>query len=317
MVKEWHDNRTEAELNHKTVEMEMKAMEKKLSKYNVEQLGELPIERHKGTIRVLICQMGECASRETREIKMAVTKKLIRTYDINFCAFMELNFNWSKVNSSENLATWLQDEEHKLRSVTAHNTTESDETIGKHQPRGTGILCRHEFIQYARKPLVDPRGLGRWCSWPFYCNPTHVTRIVVAYRPCNCWSNGLKTVYQQHLRYIQSRGLEMDPVSLFDVDISKQIKEWQGAGERIVLAMDINVHPLFNSFYRQLQERGTELEEFSHKCWGPVALYTHHAGKSPIDGAYQSQEEEILNLCMLIFAESPGDHQSLCFDIST
>ena len=41
---------------------------------------------------------------EIREIKMAVTEKLIRTYDINLCAFIELNFNWSKVNLSANLA---------------------------------------------------------------------------------------------------------------------------------------------------------------------------------------------------------------------
>ena len=226
LVKEWHDNRTEAELNHETVEMELKAMEKKLTKYNVERLGDLPNEREDGTMRVLICQMGGCALRETREIKMAATERLIRSYDINLCAFMELNFNWSKVNSSANLASWLQDEERELRLVTAHNTTELDDTFGKHQPGGTGILCRHEFLQYARKPSVDPRGLGRWCSWPFYCNPTHVTRIVVAYRPCNRRSKGLKTVYQQHLRCIQSRGLETDPVSLFDVDLSKKIKEW-------------------------------------------------------------------------------------------
>jgi hypothetical protein len=71
---------------------------------------------------------------------------------------MEINFNWSKVNSSANLASWQQDKERKLRSVTAHNTTESDETFGKHQPG-------------ARKPSVDPRELGQWCSWPFYCNP--------------------------------------------------------------------------------------------------------------------------------------------------
>jgi hypothetical protein len=111
LVKEWHDNRTEAELNHETAEMELKAMEKKLTKYNVEQLGDLPNEREDGTTRVLICQMGGCALRETRKIKMAATERLIRTYDINLCAFMELNFNWSKVNLSVNLALWLQDEE--------------------------------------------------------------------------------------------------------------------------------------------------------------------------------------------------------------
>jgi hypothetical protein len=47
------------------------------------------------------------------------------------------------------------------------------------------------------------------------------------------------------------------------------------------------------------------------------SIYTPRRKKSPIDGAYQSLEVEIVNLCMLTFAESPGDHQSLCFDTST
>ncbi len=124
-------------------------------------------------------------------------------------------------------------------------------------------------------------------------------------------------MYRQHMQYIQSRGLQTDLVSLFDSDLSKQIKEWRSAGERIVLVIDVNSHPLHNNLYRQFQERRTEMVEFSHKCWGPKAPYTHPAGKSPIDGAYKSPEVEIVNLCMLMFAESPGDHRSLCFDISS
>ncbi len=84
-----------------------------------------------------------------------------------------------------------------------------------------------------------------------------------------------------------------------------------------MLAIDVNGHPLHNDLYRQLQPRKTEMEEFSHRCWRPKAPYMHPAGKSPINGAYKSPEVEIVNLCMLTFAESPGDHQSLCFDIST
>jgi hypothetical protein len=164
LVKEWHNRRREAELNHLFVEMEIKAMEKKLTKYNVEQLGEMPVEREDGTMRVLVSQMGGCASMETREIKIAATKQLVQTYDINFCAFMELNFNWSKMNSSANLALWFQEEERELCSVTAHNTKEFNKVFGKHQPGGTGMVCRHELAQYARKPSVDPRGLGQWCS---------------------------------------------------------------------------------------------------------------------------------------------------------
>jgi hypothetical protein len=65
LVKDWHDRRSEEELNHVSVEMEMKAMKKKLIKYNVEQLGNIPLEREYGTMRVLVSQMGDCASMET------------------------------------------------------------------------------------------------------------------------------------------------------------------------------------------------------------------------------------------------------------
>jgi hypothetical protein len=92
---------------------------------------------------------------ETREIKIASTEQLICKYDINACAFIELNFNWLKVNSLANLASWFQEEERELRSVTTHNTTEFDKVFGKHQPGGTGLVCRHEFLQYAKTPSID------------------------------------------------------------------------------------------------------------------------------------------------------------------
>ncbi len=59
------------------------------------------------------------------------------------------------------------------------------------------------------------------------------------------------------------------------------------------------------------------LEEFTHKCWGPTPPYTHIRGKYPIDGGYKSSEIEIVNLGMLTFAESPGDHRSFIINILT
>ncbi len=178
------------------------------------------------------------------------------------------------------------------------------------------MLCRNKYLQYAWKPMVDPRGLGRWCSWLFYCNPTHATRIVIAYRPCASKTEGLKTVYQQHMQYIQSRGLAFNPTDLFDHNLSKQVKEWRGKGKRIIILMDINNHPLRNKFYKKLNDQNTGMEEFTHKCWGPKELYTHHSGKSPIDGGYKSPKVEIVNLAMLTFTESPGDHPSFILDVS-
>ncbi len=59
---------------------------------------------------------------------------------MNLVAFMELNFNWSKVNSSANLASWLHQEEKESRSVTAHNTQEQGDILLKHQPGSTGMV---------------------------------------------------------------------------------------------------------------------------------------------------------------------------------
>ena len=67
LVKEWHDQRREGDLNKAVVDREMKTMEAKLEKYNVDQLGEIPIEREDGTMRIMVCQMGGCAGKEVRE----------------------------------------------------------------------------------------------------------------------------------------------------------------------------------------------------------------------------------------------------------
>ncbi len=177
------------------------------------------------------------------------------------------------------------------------------------------MLCRHEYLQYARNTFKDPRGLDWWCSWLFYCSPTHITRIVVAYRPCASKTVGLKTVYQQHMWYIQTRGLNFTPIELFDYNLRKQVKEWRRKGERIILMMDLNDHPLRNKLYKKLKEH--DMTEFSHKCWGPKEPYTHHSGTSPIDGSYKTPDIEIVNIAMLNFVESPGDHHSLILDVST
>ncbi len=122
-------------------------MKNKIQCYNVEQLGEVTTEREDGTMRIIICQMGGCASPKTIEIKIAATERLIQKYDINLCLFMELNFNWMKVTSSANLALQFTNKERETRCVKAHNIKENDELLGKHQPGGTGMLFRHEYLQ--------------------------------------------------------------------------------------------------------------------------------------------------------------------------
>jgi hypothetical protein len=67
----------------------MDAMQKKMQRYNVDQLGSIPMESKDDTMRILVRQMGGCASVETREIKILATESLIRKYKINLC------YSWS------------------------------------------------------------------------------------------------------------------------------------------------------------------------------------------------------------------------------
>ena len=152
LVTEWRDERSEEDLAQATIDREVKTMEEKLSKYNVSQLGDIPIKREDGSFRILVCQMGGCSGKEVREFKLAATERLIDKYEGNLSAFMELNYNWATVASSANLASRFCHEEREVRSMTAHNI---HETTTRHQPGGTGMACRYEFLQYARKPSND------------------------------------------------------------------------------------------------------------------------------------------------------------------
>ena len=164
---------------------------------------------------------------------------------------------------------------------------------------------------------IDDTGLGRWCSWPFYSNPKHATRIVVAYRPGSTKTKGLKTVYQHHKQYMQHNNIAGTPVKMFDRNLDEQIKKWRGNGERVILLMDVNGNPLRNGLYDKIDRGLDGMEEFLHKCWGSPPPNTHARGSTPIDGGYILPKIEILNLSLLNFMDSPGDHRSLILDVLT
>ena len=48
--------------------------------------------------------------------------------------------------------------------------------------------------------------------------------------------------------------MQTNPVDLFDRDRSLQIQKWCNRGERVLLLMDVNGHPLHNKFYSAMQE---------------------------------------------------------------
>ncbi len=81
--------------------------------------------------------------------------------------------------------------------------------------------------------------------------------------------------------------------------------------------MDVNEHPTEGKFSKRLSAMNPDIYEFLHQCWGPEAPYTHINSSQPIDGGYISPEIEVVNLAILNFRDSPGDHRSLIIDILT
>jgi hypothetical protein len=60
-----------------------------------------------------------------------------------------------------------------------------------------------------------------------------------------------------------------------------------------------------------------DTHRFSHKCWGPTPSCTHINGTQPIDSGYISFKIEVIDLAMLNFTDSPGNHRLLILDVST
>jgi hypothetical protein len=155
LVMESQDVRGEAELDQATIDREVKTMEAKLNKYNVTALGKIPTQHDNGAFKILFCQMGGCLGKEVRDLKIASTERLIAKYEMNLSMFMEVNYNWVTMDSSANLASWFRQEEREIRSAAANNC---HKTQTRHQPGGTGMVCRHELLQYARKPSNNFQG---------------------------------------------------------------------------------------------------------------------------------------------------------------
>jgi hypothetical protein len=161
----------------------------------------------------------------------------------------------------------------------------------------------------------DFRGLGRWCSTLFYSDPSHRTRVVAAYNVGRQSPKGLKTIYQQQLRHIQTHGLNTTPARLFLTDFVAQLQVWQRQGDRILIFIDMNEHILRGTLARHLLTMG--LVEASHQHWGTVEPHTFIGGVDPIDGVWHTPDLEVSALAQLSFHEGLGDHRTVLVDITT
>jgi hypothetical protein len=108
-----------------------------------------------------------------------------------------------------------------------------------------------EVRQYITRATGDFRGLGRWNSWLIQADPSDYTQMVVAYQVGQAWQGGIRTIYQQHARYMNLRGIPGTPRSLFQADIMAAITKWKERGKRLIIFIDMNEHILHSMLPRE------------------------------------------------------------------
>ena len=259
----------------------------------------------------MVGQVNGASTTERRDTKVDDITRIIDTWDVQGGCFQEIGINWSSTTFERNMTSWFRLDRREAKTNTAHNTNENFEHA---QQGGVAQFFCKEMSQYAKETDNDFRGLGRWCSWVIYAHPSHKTRLVSAYNLGPATSNYLGTVYQQHLRYIQNKGMDTTPHKMFMTDFLAMILHWRRAGERLIIMADMNENILRGPLARRLLNLG--LVEATHSSWGEKAPNTHVSGTKPIDGIYHTPDIEISATLQLSFHESVGDHRSAIIDVT-
>ena len=217
--------------------LEKEEAERYYRRWHVLPLGQLTTERPNGVFRLMGGQINGASSVERRDKKVADLSRIIDHWDVQGGCLQEIGINWSAIGYDRNMMSWFRFDRREAKTITAHNTHEN---ISAKQQGGVAQFACKELSQYTKESEPDFRGLGRWCSWLIYAHPTHKTRLVSAYNLGGGTSSYLGTVYQQHLRYIQQKGLNTTPSQMFMIDFLAMVIKWRRAGERLIIMVDMN-----------------------------------------------------------------------------
>ncbi len=194
------------------------------------RLGEVPQILSEGVFRLLGGNLNSVSSKEVRERKIFDIHRLIETWDVQGRGFSEIGIDWRKLPQSKGLASWFQTSHDEYQTATARNTNENVPTSIRQQG-GIGLFAGKELRQYIARSSGDFRGLGEWHSWIIQADPSHRTRMVVAYQVRRSRQQGPRNIYQQHARYMQLAGITGTPRELFSSDFVNAILRWIEHGD--------------------------------------------------------------------------------------
>ncbi len=222
-TKEGSDN--DDKENPEIERQEHQQAEQDTSCWFVQRLGNMPQDRPEGVFQLLGRNLNNALSCDVRDCKISDILRLIETWDVQCGGFSEVGIEWRNISCSNQLNSWFCSGTDMYCTLAANNHQEYVPTSIRQQG-GIALFVGKEVWQYISRTEKDFRDLGCWNSWAIQSDPSHRTRLVVAYQVGQAWQSGTQTIYQQHARYMSRRGILGTPRELFQADIISSITRW-------------------------------------------------------------------------------------------
>jgi hypothetical protein len=231
---------------------------------------------------------------------------LIKRYDVNLVGIGEVGLNMSLMKNGYRFLSVFPELGLETKSSVSYN---EHENIRLHQQGGVGMILLGDILPFYKPGSKDFRRLGRWDSSIISGKQKHLTRVVHGYGVLPRPSEEIGSVYQQHVRYIQSKLIEeISPRELFESDFIWQLQVWRSQGERLIVMMDANTHVLTGRLCPAMAHESIVLREATKDVLGYLCPNTHIRGSQPIDGIWTTPDITVTAVKWLPFSESPGDH---------
>jgi hypothetical protein len=164
----------------------------------------------------------------------------------------------------------------------------------------------------------DQTRLGHW-FWIQVRTGEHRTQIVSAYQPCRLsgWQlighNGLMkgrgTVAAQHKHYFWKKSNSNKPREIFSSQLITKLMAWRGAGEEVILFIDVNENVYTGPLAKALQGNGLKMEEQTICLTGKEAPHSHCTGKVAIVAMYATPGIIYTNSYLSPNCAGVGNHQ--------
>lgn len=275
-------------------------------------------DKHEDAIRFFSTNINSMNMWSNNNYKADRLKHVVHHYQVDSVGLQEVCVNWSKYKSSHTLASLLRHGHQPLRSVASYNKLEGkNKAMGRTQRGGTATIIGDQLSSYVKDSGVDHTGLGRWSWYLLEGSADHRTRVITAYAPCGGSTSKESTVFSQHHRYIQKKGLKTNPKKMFGDDLLAALRRWKGQGDRLVLMMDANENVLQGHLCRQLQADDIDMVEVVHDQVPGEGPKTWFRGKESIDGIWATRDLDIIGASYLPFDAELGDHRPVVLDITT